>query len=141
MHPDRGLVRTYRQLDSLSRRPQNRKPSMANPPIQSSPPRTRFTAASHGILPGHGPIPRYNYVCLYVFAYVYSLSRSPQALHCCIMSSLIVISGFPRQRHHRHQAVLCWLSFPIVFDSPVFLFDLTDLFFRWNPRAYPMKNV
>ena len=69
---------------------ETRRPEHPHLPIHRykwRPPETPFTALLHGILPGHVPTLRYGY------GYVYSLSRSPRALHRYVKSPSIVASG------------------------------------------------
>ena len=64
IHTEELYVRTDNQTVYIQDQT-TRTPSLANPPIRTTPPGTPFTDPLHGILPGYGPTLRFVYVYVY----------------------------------------------------------------------------
>ena len=106
-----------------------RTTSLANPPIQTTPPGTPFTVPLHGILPEHGPTICYAYVYIYVYGPACPCCRHNHREHCTDASIALPFShqvSNPCALIGIHSSVLA-----AVFDLirlTYFRLDLTHLF-------------
>ena len=116
MHPDRGILHTYRRSDGLSTRPDNHNTFTRQSADTNEFPRD----------PLHGPVTwnpartrPYSTLRLRLRLHLQSITIATSSAllrqeptHCCIRYTTLAQSSA--------SAVLCWQMFPTGFDSPVF---------------------
>ena len=124
MHPDRVIVRKYRQLDGLSTRPYDQHTLTRQSDDTNDAPRD----------PLHGPV---------TWNPVRTRPYSTLPLRLCLRLQSVTITAssaslnqetdhcirYPTLARSSASAVLCLQPFPTRLDSSVFRFDLTQFFF------------
>ena len=94
MHPDRGIVRTYRRSDSLSTRPDDHNTLTCQSSNTNDAPREKLLVPVTWNTYLIQPNLRYTYV--YVYVYVPPKSQSPREICRWVKSLPIVMSGIRR---------------------------------------------